>query len=95
MTLPNAKDNEMILEQFESQFGNETLTLSNDMSDSESDLEIEKKKQFLTYFIGGSYLSYRWAFCFIKCRTLYGVYETFKMHGTISKKIDGLQLMSK
>ena len=55
MTLPHAKDNELILEQFESKFGNETFELSNDMADSESDLENGKKKQFLTYFIGGSH----------------------------------------
>ena len=55
MTLPHAEDNKLILEQFESKFGNETFELSNDMADSESDLENGKKKQFLTYFIGGSH----------------------------------------
>ena len=55
MALPNSKDNALILKQFESQFGNETFTLTNDMSDAESDIDIEKKKQFLTYFIGRSH----------------------------------------
>ena len=91
MTLPHAKDNKLILEQFESKFGNEIFELSNDMDDSKSDRESGKKKQFLTYFIGGSYyISYK--------NTIFWsdvAYETFKMHGMISKKINGLQRMSK
>ena len=50
MILPSANDNDIILEQFELKFGNETLEFLNGSNDS--DLENKKTKDFLTYFIG-------------------------------------------